>query len=197
MISFSNFLNKFFVFCKRFLFSLVFLVWQYVWRKIVKWLFAKKIPIISKEINAWQLNNNASNSAFFQNKNAVKNRKIRPFKRKVRGLDIENGGLEQSDDKTQKHIKDIWDDRAKNLLKIGQVSPISSTNKKAMLFWYANLLKTQTKLEFLGKKAKRSKKKLDIPKQIGNQFDSSKTTTFAQKVSATKKLDDPHLTNLR
>ena len=196
MISFSNFLNKFFVSCKNFLFALIFLVWQYFW-KIIRRFFAKKTLIANKEINAWRLNSNVSNSAFFRNKNAVKSRKIRPFKRKVRGLDIENGGFEQSDDKTQKHIQDIWDDRAKNLLKIGQVSPISSTNKKAMLFWYANLLKTQEKLEFLGKKAKRSKKKLDIPKQIGNQFDSSKTTTFAQKVSATKKLDDTHLINLR
>lgn len=196
MISFSNFLNKFFVFCKNFLFALIFLVWQCFW-KIIRWFFAKKTLIANKEINAWRLNSNVSNSAFFRNKNAVKSRKIRPFKRKVRGLDIENGGFEQSDDKTQKHIQDIWDDRAKNLLKIGQVSPISSTNKKAMLFWYDNLLKTQAKLEFLGKKAKRSKKKLDIPKQIGNQFDSSKTTTFAQKVSATKKLDDTHLINLR
>ena len=196
MISFSNFLNKFFVFCKNFLFALIFLVWQCFW-KIIRWFFAKKTLIANKEINAWRLNSNVSNSAFFRNKNAVKSRKIRPFKRKVRGLDIENGGLEQSDDKTQKHIQDIWDDRAKNLLKIGQVSPISSTNKKAMLFWYDNLLKTQAKLEFLGKKAKRSKKKLDIPKQIGNQFDSGKTTTFAQKVSATKKLDDTHLINLR
>lgn len=196
MISFSNFLNKFFVSCKNFLFALIFLVWQCFW-KIIRWFFAKKTLIANKEINAWRLNSNVSNSAFFRNKNAVKSRKIRPFKRKVRGLDIENGGFEQSDDKTQKHIQDIWDDRAKNLLQIGQVSPISSTNKKAMLFWYANLLKTQEKLEFLGKKAKRSKKKLDIPKQIGNQFDSGKTTTFAQKVSATKKLDDTHLINLR
>ncbi len=178
------------------MFALIFLVWQYFW-KITRRFFAKKTLIANKEINAWRLNSNVSNSAFFRNKNAVKSRKIRPFKRKVRGLDIENGGLEQSDDKTQKHIQDIWDDRAKNLLQIGQVSPISSTNKKAMLFWYANLLKTQEKLEFLGKKAKRSKKKLDIPKQIGNQFDSGKTTTFAQKVSATKKLDDTHLINLR
>ncbi len=178
------------------MFALIFLVWQCFW-KIIRWFFAKKTLIANKEINAWRLNSNVSNSAFFRNKNAVKSRKIRPFKRKVRGLDIENGGLEQSDDKTQKHIQDIWDDRAKNLLQIGQVSPISSTNKKAMLFWYANLLKTQEKLEFLGKKAKRSKKKLDIPKQIGNQFDSGKTTTFAQKVSATKKLDDTHLINLR
>ena len=59
-----------------------------------------------------------------------------------------------------------------------------------MLVWYAKLLKTQAKLELLGKKATKSKKKLDIPKQIGNNFDSSKTTTFAQKISATKKLDN-------
>jgi hypothetical protein len=43
-----------------------------------------------------------------RNKNAVKSRKIRPFKRKVRGLDIENGGFEQSDDKTQKHIHKLF-----------------------------------------------------------------------------------------
>jgi len=178
MINFNKILKFFFAFLK------------YVWQKIIGLFFVKKKSTITKEIKIWQCNQNTYKSTFFQNKNAIRSKKIRPFKRKIRGLDIENGGTEQSDDKTQKHIKDIWDDRAKNLLKVGQVSPISSNNKKAMLVWYAKLLKTQAKLELLGKKAAKSKKKLDIPKQIGNNFDSSKTTTFAQKISATKKLDN-------
>ncbi len=178
MINFNKILKIFSAFLK------------YVWQKIIGLFFVKKQPNINKTIISWQSNSNISNSNFFSNKNILRSKKVRPFKRKIRGLDIENGGTEQSDDKTQKHIKDIWDDRAKNLLKVGQVSPISSNNKKAMLVWYAKLLKTQAKLELLGKKATKSKKKLDIPKQVGNNFDSSKTTTFAQKISATKKLDN-------
>jgi len=177
MINFNKILKKLFALLK------------YLWQKIIGLFHNKKKPV-NKSLISWQLNSNTSNNHFFSNKNNIKNKKIRPFKRKIRGLDIENGGVEQSDDKAQKHIKDAWDDRAKNLLKVGQVSPISSSSKKAMLVWYNKLLKTQADLELLGKKAKKTKKKLDIPKQVGGDFDSSKVTTFTQKMTAIKKLDN-------
>jgi len=115
------------------------------------------------------------------------NKKIRPYKRKVRGLDIENGGLEQSDDKKQKYVKDAWDDRSADLLKVGQVSPISSVNKKAMLLWYTSFYKTQKKIQKV--KNKKDIAKLEIPKQIGSDFDSSKKQTFTQKISALSRQD--------
>ena len=158
----------------------IFAFLQYLWQKIIHLFFGKKKSNINEVITIWKLNNNnISNNNFFSNKNTIRSKKIRPFKRKIRGLDIENGGVEESDNKTQKHVKDAWDDRAKNLLKAGQISPISSTNKKAMLVWYAKLRKTQENIK-LGKKT--IKKKLDIPKNFG----VVKNTTFTQQITANK-----------
>ena len=167
---------------------------QYLWQKIINLFFGKKKSTINKAIIIWQLNGNtSSNNKFFSNKNIVRSKKIRPFKRKVRGLDIENGGLEESDNKNQKHVKDAWDDRAKNLLKVGQVSPISSSNKKAMLLWHAKLLKIQKNIKLLGKQTIKNNKKLDIPKHTSHNSDVSKNTTFAQKIVANKKSDNHNI----
>ena len=96
----------------------IFAFLQYLWQKIIHLFFGKKKSNINEVITIWKLNNNnISNNNFFSNKNTIRSKKIRPFKRKIRGLDIENGGVEESDNKTQKHVKDAWDDRAKNLLK--------------------------------------------------------------------------------
>jgi hypothetical protein len=182
MINSNNFLNKWLIICLKFLLSL----WRFVWQKIINLFFAKKKSTFKHEIIAWQIYNKSFNSNFFQNKHIARSKKIRPFRRKIRGLDIENGGLEQSDDKTQKHVKDAWDDRSKNLLQIGQVSPISSSNKKAMLLWYNNLLKKQMKLKSLNKMVKKNKKKLDIPKQVDNKLEDATTNTFTKKFSTLK-----------
>ena len=169
MTSFSKILKTIFAFL------------QSIWQKILHFFFGKKKPNINKPIIIWQLNANISSSNYFSNKNILRNKKIRPFKRKIRGLDIENGGIEESDDKTQKHVKDAWDDRAKNLLKVGQVGPLSSQNKKAMLVWYCKLLKLQTATKVI-----KNKQKLKIPKESSYNFDISKAKTFTEIVANKK-----------
>ena len=113
---------------------------------------------------------------------------IIPISNQQRNLDREEGGLENEENESEIASIDEWDNRGEEVIKMAESNLINnSTGKKAML-WNLKRKKLQEKkiMEEIAK-VSQDLNQLKVEKnseQSGSQFDSRKTQSLNQRISA-------------
>ena len=113
---------------------------------------------------------------------------IRPMSNQQRNLDREEGGLESEENESEIASIDAWDGRGEEIIKMAESHPINNSSGKKAMLWNLKRKKLQEK-KIKEEIAELSVdlKQLKVEKnseQSGSQFDSRKTQSLNQKISA-------------
>ena len=105
-----------------------------------------------------------------------------------RNLDREEGGLEAEESKSESSVIDEWDNRGQEVAEMGKSNPINNSSGKKAMLWNIKRKKLQEKkiekeIEGIGDDLKKLKMEKNS-EQSGSEFDSRKTQSLNQRISA-------------
>ena len=113
---------------------------------------------------------------------------IRPMSNQQRNLDREEGGLESEENESEIASIDAWDNRFEEIAEMAESHPINNSSGKKAMLWDLKRKKLQEqKIKEEIAEMSQDLNQLKIEKnseQSGSQFDSSKTQSLNQKISA-------------
>ena len=113
---------------------------------------------------------------------------IRPISNQQRNLDREEGGLESEENESEIVSIDAWDNRFEEIAEMAESHPINNSSGKKSMLWDLKRKKLQEqKIKEEIAEMSQDLNQLKIEKnseQNGSQFDSRKTQSLNQKISA-------------
>ncbi len=118
----------------------------------------------------------------------LRKNQIMPISNQQRNLDREEGGLEAEESKSESSVIDEWDNRGQEVAEMGKSNPINNSSGKKAMLWNIKRKKLQEKkiekeIEGIGDDLKKLKMEKNS-EQSGSEFDSRKTQSLNQRISA-------------